>query len=80
MTITIAPVVVIGDGLIDEIRDDDGVRTFVGGAALNVAVGLTVLGVPATLVCTLGADDEGWSHNSASRRSTAGSNAAAHTR
>ena len=33
-------VVVVGDALIDELRDDTGVREFVGGAALNVAVGL----------------------------------------
>ena len=32
-----ARVVVIGDALIDELRDDTGVREFVGGAALNVA-------------------------------------------
>jgi len=50
-------VVVVGDALIDELRDDNGVREFVGGAALNVAVGLTRLGVPATLVAMLG-DDE----------------------
>lgn len=50
-------VVVVGDALIDELRDDSGVREFVGGAALNVAVGLTRLGVPATLVTMLG-DDE----------------------
>jgi fructokinase len=50
-------VVVIGDALIDELRDDHGVREFVGGAALNVAVGLSRLGVPATLIAMLG-DDE----------------------
>ncbi|WP_127818154.1 PfkB family carbohydrate kinase [Microbacterium sp. CPCC 204701] len=50
-------VVVIGDALIDELRDDSGVREFVGGAALNVAVGLTRLGVRATLLAILG-DDE----------------------
>ncbi|MEV5069292.1 hypothetical protein MRBLMI12_000862 [Microbacterium sp. LMI12-1-1.1] len=50
-------VVVVGDALIDELRDDHGVREFVGGAALNVAVGLAQLGVPATLVAMLG-DDE----------------------
>jgi len=59
MTEVPAPVVVIGDGLIDEIHDEAGVRSFVGGAALNVAVGLTVLGIPSTLVCTLGDGDEG---------------------
>jgi fructokinase len=50
-------VVVVGDALIDELRDDHGVREFVGGAALNVAVGLSRLGLPATLVAMLG-DDE----------------------
>lgn len=50
-------VVVVGDALIDELRDDTGVREFVGGAALNVAVGLSRLGVPATLIAMLG-DDE----------------------
>lgn len=50
-------VVVIGDALIDELRDDKGVREFVGGAALNVAVGLTRLGVPTTLIAMLGEDE-----------------------
>jgi fructokinase len=52
-------VVVIGDALIDELRDDTGVREFVGGAALNVAVGLARLGVPATLVAMVGDDRAG---------------------
>ncbi len=54
-------VVVVGDALIDELRDDTGVREFVGGAALNVAVGLTRLGVPATLLAMVG-DDEAGAH------------------
>jgi fructokinase len=54
-----AQVVVIGDALIDEIRDTDGARDFVGGAALNVAVGLRVLGVPALLIAMVGEDDDG---------------------
>ena len=54
-------VVVVGDALIDELRDDSDVREFVGGAALNVAVGLTRLGVPTTLVAMVG-DDEAGSH------------------
>jgi len=54
-----APVVVIGDALIDELRDDRGVREFVGGAALNVAVGLTRLGVPASLIAMVGDDEPG---------------------
>lgn len=52
-------VVVIGDALIDEIRDDTGSRDFVGGAALNVAVGLAVLGVPVSLIAMVGEDDDG---------------------
>ena len=54
-----APVVVVGDALIDELRDDIGVREFVGGAALNVAVGLSRLGVPAVLVAMVGDDEAG---------------------
>lgn len=54
-------VVLIGDALIDELRDEHGVREFVGGAALNVAVGLTRLGVPATLIAMVG-DDEAGAH------------------
>jgi fructokinase len=52
-------VVVIGDALIDELRDPHGVREFIGGAALNVAVGLSVLGVPATLIAMVGDDEPG---------------------
>lgn len=52
-------VVVVGDALIDELRDDNGVREFVGGAALNVAVGLKRLGIPATLVAMVGDDEPG---------------------
>ncbi|WP_309064506.1 PfkB family carbohydrate kinase [Microbacterium sp.] len=51
--------VVIGDALIDEIRDAGGVRELVGGAALNVAVGLRRLGVPATLIAMVGQDAAG---------------------
>ena len=52
-------VVVIGDALIDEIRDDAGVRELVGGAALNVAVGLKRLGLPTTLIAMVGDDEPG---------------------
>ena len=53
-------VVVIGDALIDELVDDDGTTThIVGGSALNVAVGLGVLGVPSTLVAMIGDDVDG---------------------
>ncbi|SFN38311.1 PfkB family carbohydrate kinase [Mycetocola miduiensis] len=52
-------VVVIGDALIDEMRDASGSRDFVGGAALNVAVGLARLGVPTTLIAMIGDDADG---------------------
>lgn len=51
--------VVIGDALIDEIRDEAGIRELVGGAALNVAVGLRRLGVPTTLIAMVGDDAAG---------------------
>ncbi|MDQ1124593.1 PfkB family carbohydrate kinase [Microbacterium trichothecenolyticum] len=54
-----ARVVVIGDALIDEIRDEAGTREFVGGAGLNVAVGLSRLGVPASLIAMVGDDEAG---------------------
>lgn len=50
---------VVGDALIDEMRDDLGVREFVGGAALNVAVGVARLGVPTMLIAMVGDDDAG---------------------
>ncbi|MCU1482133.1 MAG: hypothetical protein JWQ19_2919 [Subtercola sp.] len=52
-------VVVVGDALIDEFRDADGSADFVGGAGLNVAVGLRMLGVPTSLVAMVGADHDG---------------------
>ncbi|MEZ3155802.1 PfkB family carbohydrate kinase [Microbacterium sp. BWR-S6Y] len=52
-------VVVIGDALIDELRDETGVREFVGGAGLNVAVGLSRLGVSASLIAMVGDDEAG---------------------
>ncbi len=52
-------VVVVGDALIDELRDADSLREFPGGAALNVAVGLAVLGVPTTLIAMVGDDSDG---------------------
>lgn len=51
--------VVIGDALIDEIHDAGGVRELVGGAALNVAVGLRRLGVATTLIAMVGEDEAG---------------------
>lgn len=54
-------VTVIGDALIDEIHDGAGVRELVGGAALNVAVGLRRLGIETTLIAMVG-DDEAGAH------------------
>ncbi len=54
-----ARVVVVGDALIDELRDDTGIREFVGGAALNVAVGLARLGVSTALIAMVGDDAAG---------------------
>ena len=50
-------ITVVGDALIDELRDPSGSREFVGGAALNVAVGLALLGETVTLIAMLGADE-----------------------
>ncbi|GEP27610.1 MULTISPECIES: PfkB family carbohydrate kinase [Cryobacterium] len=52
-------VVVVGDALIDVLRDSEASREFAGGAALNVAVGLAVLGVPTTLIAMVGEDADG---------------------
>jgi sugar/nucleoside kinase (ribokinase family) len=52
-------VVVVGDALIDELHRDGRVDEFVGGAALNVAVGLATLGVSTTLIAMVGDDADG---------------------
>lgn len=54
-----ARVVVIGDALVDEMRDEHGSVDAPGGSALNVAVGLAILGVPATLIAMVGDDADG---------------------
>lgn len=51
--------VVIGDALIDEVCESGLSRDHVGGAALNVAVGLAILGKSATLIAMVGDDDDG---------------------
>jgi fructokinase len=50
---------VVGDALIDEIHRDGASLEFVGGSALNVAIGLSQLGDQSTLVAMIGADDDG---------------------
>ncbi|ANJ26114.1 carbohydrate kinase family protein [Agromyces aureus] len=52
-------IAVIGDALIDELRSPSGTREFVGGAALNVAVGLSLLGEEVTLLAMVGDDAPG---------------------
>ena len=52
-------VTVVGDALIDEMRDSQGSVDAPGGSALNVAVGLSVLGAQSTLVAMFGDDPDG---------------------
>ena len=52
-------VVVVGDALIVELRTPEGSDDHVGGAGLNVAVGLARLGVPTTLLASVGDDADG---------------------
>lgn len=52
-------VVVVGDALIDEMRDERGSVDAPGGSALNVAVGLAILGVPTRLVAMYSDDADG---------------------
>ena len=52
-------IVVIGDALVDEMRDENGSTDAPGGSALNVAVGLAILGVPSTLIAMIGNDSAG---------------------
>lgn len=54
-----APIVVIGDVLIDEMREGRSATSVPGGSALNVAVGLAALGTPSVLVGMIGDDDDG---------------------
>jgi len=54
-----ARVAVIGDALIDELVDEAGTLRVVGGSALNVATGLSILGAPTTLIAMIGDDADG---------------------
>jgi fructokinase len=56
---TTPTVVVVGDALIDELHENGVVRRYVGGAALNVAVRLSSLGVRTKLVAMIGNDSDG---------------------
>ncbi|MBO9627294.1 MAG: hypothetical protein J7484_13095, partial [Microbacterium sp.] len=49
-------VVVIGDALVDEVVVDGTTTRHPGGSALNVAIGLAIPGVPATLLTSIGED------------------------
>ena len=52
-------VIVVGDALIDELRTPSGSVDAPGGSALNVAVGLAILGLNPTLVAMVGDDADG---------------------
>lgn len=52
-------VCVVGDALVDELQWADATEEHVGGAGLNVAVGLTRLGLDASLVAMVGTDRAG---------------------
>lgn len=54
-----ASVLVLGDVLVDELWTSAGSVDVAGGSALNVAVGLAVLGVPAVLAGVVGEDESG---------------------
>lgn len=54
-----APILVLGDVLVDELRTPAGSVDVAGGSALNVAVGLAVLGVPSVLAGMVGDDESG---------------------
>jgi fructokinase len=53
-------IVIIGDCIIDAVMADDGSSVpYPGGAGLNLAVGVSRLGIPSTLIARLGADKYG---------------------
>jgi fructokinase len=52
-------VIVIGDALIDELRSPHGSLDAPGGSAVNVAVGLSLLGLRPTLIAMVGDDPDG---------------------
>lgn len=54
-----APIVVVGEALVDVVPAEDGARDLPGGSPANVAVTLARLGRQVTLVTTLGDDTRG---------------------
>ncbi|HET9858911.1 MAG TPA: carbohydrate kinase [Nocardioidaceae bacterium] len=57
---TTAPLVVVGESLVDVVTAQDGARSAaVGGSPMNVAVGLARLDVPTVLVTRIGDDEHG---------------------
>ena len=54
-----ADVVVIGDALIDEFEHDGQTVEAVGGAALNVALGIRILKRRSALIAMVGDDEAG---------------------
>jgi len=56
----VSRVAVLGDALVDEMRSDSGeVTEAPGGSALNVAVGIAILGAPVSLTAMIGDDEAG---------------------
>lgn len=53
------PVTVIGEAIVDVLRRDGKDTPVPGGSPLNVAVGCSRLGMPATLISTIGDDADG---------------------
>ena len=52
-------VLVIGESLVDVVRDGGSESRHAGGSPMNVAYGLAQLGVPASLLTRIGRDDDG---------------------
>ena len=52
-------VLVIGESLVDVVRDGDTESRHAGGSPMNVAYGLARLGVPTALLTRIGSDDDG---------------------
>ena len=72
---------VIGEALVDVLASGIApAQEFVGGSPLNVAVALSRLGYPGTLISRWGADDKGRKSRNTSRTITSPTSAAPMTR
>lgn len=54
------PVVTIGDAIVDVVETVDAAKSYPGGAALNLAVGLARLGLPSIIAARVGLDQAGF--------------------